>query len=329
MNVSREVRREDILVSICLSDIEPTAAAYAQVAEFARMLDARFRFREIVLVAKSSEQLQIMSLMKTTANLRLFIVRDGLSSYEERVVAAAEAIGDVVLVASLDQFESLDHVGMIEAAAADGQIVVGLRPEPRGLSRVLSLLLSVVGSAAGFRTGLRDGPTMAIPRTLLNQLLEHSDPDLAMRFIPRDPVFPVATVAPKPSQSAQRQTLSITQRLGLIEKLVLHMAPRILPIVALAAALLTCLGLVYTVYTVVVFVLLSTTQPGWVTISMIMGLTATFLGASILGLSIGIQRLLSLMRHRATDSVAREVNSVDLFGQVASELNVDRDRALG
>jgi hypothetical protein len=62
---------------------------------------------------------------------------------------------------------------------------------------------------------------------------------------------------------------------------------------------------------------------------MIMGLTATFLGASILGLSIGVQRLLSLMRHRATDSVAREVNSVDLFGQVASELNVDRDRAHG
>ncbi len=329
MNGSREVRREDILVSLCLSDIAPTADACAQVVEFARILDERFRFREIVLVAKSFEHQAIISWVKTISNLRLFVVRDGLSPYEERVVAATEAIGDVVLVASLDQLGSLDHVGMIEAAAADGQIVVGLRPEPQGLNRVLSLLLSVVGSAAGFRTGPQDGPTIAIPRTLLNQLLGHSDPDLAMRFIPRDPVFPVTTFASKPKHSGQRQVLSITQRLGLIEKLVLHMAPRILPIVALASALLTCLGLVYTVYTVVVFIFLSATQPGWVTISMIMGLTATFLGASILGLSIGLQRILSLMRNRATDSVAREVNRIDLFGQLASELNVDRDRTHG
>lgn len=329
MSLSTEARREDILVSICLSDMPPTPAALANVAEFASLLDARFRFREIVLVTKASEQKAFLPLVKAIPNVRLFVVREGLSPYHERVVAASEAIGDVVLLAGPEQFGTLDHIAMIEAAASEGRIIVGLRDGPRGLRRVLTLMLTAAGRAAGFLAGLQNGPTIAVPRTLLNPLLEHSDPDLALRFIPRDPAFPVATFAPKPGKSLPAETRSITRRLGLIAKLVLHMAPNALLIVTLASGLLTCLGVAYAVYVVGVCVFLPVIEPGWLTISTMLSLTAIFLGTSIFGLSIGVQRILSLLRHDTSDSVAQEVNRTDLFGQVAFELNVDLDRSHG
>ena len=319
-------RREDILVSVCLIDINASEAAFAEVAKFAKLLDAHFRFREIVLVVKSADHEAYLPLVRKVANLRLLLVREGLSSYSERVVSAVEAIGDVVLLAAPEQFYTLDHIAMIEAAADQGRIIVGLRAEPRGVNRLLSLALAVAGRVAGFRAGLRDGPTMALPRTLLNQLLDHSDPDLALRFVPRDPAFPSISVAASPVAIVPREKMPAARRIELIQKLVVHMAPLVLAVVTVSSALLTCAGLLYAVYVVGVWFLKPLIEPGWLTISVMLSLTSTFLGTSIFGLSVGLQRLLAILGRDSFDKVVQEVNQIDLFGQVTSELNVDLDR---
>jgi hypothetical protein len=319
-------RREDILVSVCLIDINASEAAFTEVAEFAQLLDAHFRFREIVLVVKAADHEAYLPLVRKVENLRLLLVREGLSSYSERVVSAAEAIGDVVLLAAPEQFDTLDHIAMIEAAADQGRIIVGLRAEPRGINRLLSLALALAGRVAGFRAGLRDGPTMALPRTLLNQLLDHSDPDLALRFVPRDTAFPSINVASSTVATAPREKRAAVRRFELIQKLVVHMAPLVLTVVTVISGLLTCLGLFYAVYVVGVWFLKPSVQPGWLTISVMLSLTTTFLGTSIFGLSVGLQRLLAMLRRDSFDNVVQEVNQIDLFGQVTSELNVDLDR---
>jgi len=280
-------------------------------------------------VAKAADHEAYLPLVRNVANLRLFLVREGLSSYSERVVASSEAIGDVVLLAGAEQFDTLDHIAMIEAAADQGRIIVGLRAEPRGFNRALSLALALAGRVAGFRAGLRDGPTIALPRTLLNQLLDHSDPDLALRFVPRDPAFPTSRVAASPATTAPREKRAAARRIGLIQKLVVHMAPLVLGVVTVISGLLTCLGLFYAVYVLGVWVLKPSVEPGWLTISVMLSLTTTFLGTSIFGLSVGLQRLLAMLRRGNIDNVAQEVNRIDLFGQVASELNIDLDRTHG
>jgi len=325
MTTPSPARREDILVSVCLSDVPLAPAAFDDIAAFAERLASRFRFYEIIVVTDSPRKVDFLTLVKRIPNTRLFTVREGLSPYRHRVVAASEAIGDVVLLATHDQFGTLDYITMIEVVADSGQIVVGLRPQPRGMNRALSVLLEGAGRAAGFRAGHQDGPTIAIPRSLLNPLLQHSDPDLALRFIPRDPMFPAATLASLPGKAMPAERHGIARRVELIDKLVLHMAPGVLRLVALSSALLSCIGVAYTVYVIGAWAFVPNIEPGWLTISMMMSLMAVFLGGSILGLSVGMQRILALLRRDAVDS-AQEVNRTDLFGHVAAELNVELHR---
>lgn len=322
-------QREDILVSVCLSDIEPSEASLAEVAALARALDARFRFREIVLVARSSDHEAFLPLVRQVPDVRLLLVREGLSAYGRRVIAASEAIGDVVMVAAADQFGTHDHVAMIEKAAELGRIVVGLREEPKGIDRFLSITLAALGRAAGFRTRLQDGPTIALPRTLLNQVLEHSDPDLALRFVPRDPAFPTSSAYARPGTVTRREKGGAARRLGLILKMVVHMAPLMLGVVSAASALLTVLGVFFALYVFGVWLFQPVVAPGWLTLSLMLSLSAVFLGASIFGLSVGLQQLLMLLKRNGIESAPREVNRIDLFGKVAAELNVDLDRSQG
>lgn len=320
-------RREDILVSVCLTDVPVATTAFAEIVAFADRLASRFRFYEIIIVTESTLKGEFLPLVKRIPNMRLFTVREGLSPYRHRVVATSEAIGDVVLLASQDQFGTLDHITMIECAANTGQIVVGQRPKPRGIGHALSVLLQAAGRAAGFRAGLQDGPTIAIQRSLLTPLLQHSDPDLALRFIPRDPMFPTATFAYLPGKIIPAEGHGIASRFQLIEKLVLHMAPRVLQLVALSSALLIGLGLAYMIYAIGVWAFVPKIQPGWLTISVIMSLVAVFLGGSIFGLSVGMQRLLALLRSDRFDHAAQEINRTDLFGHLVAELNVDMHRS--
>jgi hypothetical protein len=71
------------------------------------------------------------------------------------------------------------------------------------------------------------------------------------------------------------------------------------------------------------------TQPGWFTTSIVLSLTAFFLGCAILGLSMGLQKVIELLSGEANEDIVDEQASGDLFGQVMQELNVeiDTDRA--
>jgi hypothetical protein len=50
------------------------------------------------------------------------------------------------------------------------------------------------------------------------------------------------------------------------------------------------------------------------------------MGISILGLSLGLQQVLSQESKNNLEKIAHEINQIDLFGKVASDLNVDLDR---
>jgi hypothetical protein len=319
--MTRVVRREDVLVSICVSDLRATSDSFRELKAFAASLGTRFRFFEILLVTENTEA--FLPLVREIPNLRLLGLREGLSIYRHRVMAASEAIGDVVLVITRDQLGALDTIGMIEAAADSGRIVVGLRPEPGGISWLFSSVLSMAGRAAGFRAGLRDSPTIAFPRSLLNPLLEGSDPDLALRFIPRDPMYPVETWFSQSAAASVSEDSAIVRRLEMIGKIVIHMAPRVLLFVAVASGLLSLVGFLYALYVVSVWLIVPTIAPGWLTISLMMSLIATFMGSAIFGFSVGLQRILMLLNEQSLGATPHEINGTDLFGHVAEDLNVD------
>lgn len=320
----RITRRGDVLVSVCFGELSADAVAFDAVAALAAEVEARFRFHEIIVVAEESRQDEYFPLLHRVNNLRLFAVRDGTTFYRRRVIAAEEAIGDVVLLAHATELAGVEPVGMIERAADEQSAVLATRGS-KSTSRCLGALLVFLGRMADFNVNLRDLQTLALPRTFLNQLLAHPDPDLALRFPPRDVRVPLVLVEVAPGISVPRDA-GLRRRLLLLRKLLVYMAPRLLMAVTLTSALLAVVGSSFGLYVLGVWIMLDNVAPGWLTLSAAISLTAFFLGVSIMGLSLGLQQLLSRTNHDGLDGVAAEVNRVDLFGQVASDLNVHFER---
>ena len=75
-----------------------------------------------------------------------------------------------------------------------------------------------------------------------------------------------------------------------------------------------------------VWIFLDNLAPGWLTTSAMLSLSATFIGASILGLSLGLQQVLNDVSKRNPDKIINEINRLDLFSKVAFDLNVDLNR---
>lgn len=271
-------------------------------------------------------------LLERIENLRLFTVREGTGFYRRRVIAAEEAIGDVVLMSNVAELPYVDPLAMIERAADEQQAVLAIRGAGvvnRTLAAPLAIPLVALGRMAGFKVSRRDMQTLAVPRTLLNQLLAHTAPDLALRFPPRDVRVPLTFAPAAPDMPVLREAGQHRRRLALLQKLLVYVAPGLLMAVTLASALLAAMGFVYALYVLGVWIAVDDIAPGWLTLSAMLSLTAFFLGVSIMGLSLGLQQLLAREDRDAFDGVAAEINRVDLFGKVASELNVDleRDRA--
>lgn len=312
--------RDDLLVSVCFAEVRPDAATLAVLKALAARIATRFRYWELLLVADADAAAGFAPLMGVLPNVRLLKVRHGAPFYRRRAVAATEAIGDIVVLSSVDELDSLDLLEMIEAAEAAGSIVIGRRRS----NTLLNPALRALGGGAGFRVDARDMLTAAFPRTLLNRLLAHPDRLLALRFPPADHGIPVLWRDAAGGVASRRELQEIGRRINLIQRLMVSSAPRVLSLVSVLSVLVILSSLAFSVYAVVVWLTMPT-QPGWFTTSIVLSLTAFFLGCAILGLSMGLQKVIELLSGEANEDIVDEQASGDLFGQVMQELNVEID----
>lgn len=315
-------RREDVLVSVCFATMTPDAAGIAVLCDVARRIAARYRYWEILVVADADNGAAFEPVVEAVPNLRLVSVRSGTSYYRKRVVAAAEAIGDVVLLAATDEIPALAFEDMLDQARTGSCIVMARRSR----ASLSDPLIRALGGASGYRATTRDMLTAVYPRTMLNLILGYPDRQLALRFVPRDGAIPVSHVdAAAGSGPSPQAWLEVGRRLVLVQKLVVNSAPRVLMLISAASALVFAAGLLFALYVVVAWLSLATVQPGWLTISLALSMTASFLGAAIFALSCGLQRLLDIATPDLAGDVVCERSSVDLFSQVSADLNIELD----
>lgn len=315
--------REDILVSVCLGEMDRTPSDFALLADFATTMNARFRFWEIIVVASADEVDPLLHLVQDVANIRLIKVRHGTEFYRRRVIAAAEAIGDVVLLTTLAELPRIDVLAMIETAHADEGAVIAKTPSVPLMDRLIATPLVGLGRWAGFNVGIRDMQSIAVARTLLNQLLAHPAKELALRFLPRDVGVTYSYQTAQPAPQPTRSLRDFGRRLGLAQTLMINLAPRLLKLVTLISALTALMSFLFIFYIVVVWLVLPGIAPGWTSLSMMLAVTGFMLGCTSSALCLGVLFMLSRMSQDEFDDVAGEVNRVDLFGKVAADLNVE------
>lgn len=318
--------REDVLVSICFSDLPATDEAFTALRNLACHLDLRFRFREFILVVDDKSHEDYLQLVEQISDLRLFTIRPGNSYYDRRVIAAEEAIGDVVIVGNSEEIAHIDLLEMVEQATNQNVILLATRSIRHSVRGGLSTPITAIGRAAGFKVNLNDFQTIALPRSQLNQILSHSDPELALRFPPRDPRLPVSFFSVENNVPFNGGFSHLKRRFQLLQKLLVYLAPTLLLLVTLSSTILTLLGISYATYVVGVWIFLDDLAVGWLTTSAMLSLSAIFMGVSILGISLGMQQILNQRDKNNFEKIAHEINRIDLFGKVKSDLNVDLER---
>lgn len=317
--------RDDILVSVCLPELGADPDAFAAVRAVADAIGRAFRFWEIVALVDAERTDAFRPLLGSVANLRLCSLRHGIGHYRRRVIVAEEAIGDIVVLARLDELAGLDVAALVARADATGNMVIPVRGDPSSLERSARSTLAALGWASGYKVDPRFLATVAIPRSLLNPLLRKPDAELALRFPPRDLAGSMSYL-PLPERGPRARTAGdLPRRIYLLQRLLVNIAPRLLIYVSLASGLLSLLGFAYALYVVGVWLTLDDVAPGWITLSAVTSATAVFMGTAIFGLSLGLQFLLQRLQGGAQDDVLEELNTIDVFAPVRDELNIEID----
>jgi hypothetical protein len=321
----RGERREDVVVSACFSDLPASDHTFTVLRNLAASLDTQYRFREMILVVEDDAREAFLPLVEQITDLRLFVVRKGTEYYERRVIAAEEAIGDIVLIGQIDEVAAMDVLAFLARAESSKAIAIANRFVRRPVKDMIAWPFRALGKLAGFRVDPSDFQTIAMPRTLLNPILAHDEPRLALRYPPRDPRLPIAGFRVDADVAARSAWRDIPRRAALFQTLLVYLTPIILSAVAISSSVLALVGLAYAAWIVGAVLLVDELAPGWLTTNAMLALSAVFMGLSTLGLSLGLQHLLKLHSRAAGSDAPEEINRIDLFGKVASDLNVEND----
>jgi len=214
-------------------------------------------------------------------------------------------------------------VALVQQAERSNAIVQAVVATHRTTRAGLHSPLALLGRLAGFNVKLSNLQTIAMPRAMLNLLLGQSEPQLALRFPPRDPRLKVVdhTISSKVGQGAVLRRFP--RRMQLLQKLLVYLAPSLLVLVAIASTVLTCLGIGFAIYVVAVWMVVDDLASGWLTTSAMLSVSAVFIGLSILGLSLGLQHIFAQTVRSGRTRVPEEINQIDLFSKVVSDLNVE------
>lgn len=314
--------REDVVVSVCFSELVASPATFAALRTLAATLDGAYRFREIILVVDDTQREAFLDIVREVPNTRLFVVRRGTEYYDRRVIAAEEAIGDLVILGNLDEIAALDVLAFLKAAEGENAVTMAFRPARRPFKRLMAWPFIALGKLAGFNVDPAEFQSIALPRTLLNLLLSHDEPRLALRFPPRDPRLPREWFRTAVNIPGRHAFTGIGRRLALLQTLLVYLTPTLLSVVAISSGLLTLVGLAYAGWIIGAVLLVDALAPGWLTTNAMLAVSAIFMGFSTLGLSLGLQHLLKQQRRLKCALVPEEVNRIDLFQQVAFDLNV-------
>lgn len=315
-------RRDDMLVSVGFTLVHPTESSLDFVRYLQGILDAAFRYWEILVIADAEEAVGLAPLFDVVSNLRLIKVRQGTTAYRRRFIIAQHAIGDVVAITSGNEAAGLDLVAMIESSINEASLVISRRRS----TSIFDPVIKALGKASGFEVSTRDTQTSVYPRKLLDMLAARHDKDLALRFAPRDPSINIIEVLRVKGHIIERRGLRGTrQRMSLVQKLFVNLASRILGYLTIFAALVAFAALVFTAYVFGVWFFVDSIQPGWITTSLLLTGTGAFLGLSVFCLASGLQLIIDLLSPDTGRDVIDEKSTVDLFSDVMTELNVDED----
>ncbi|MCI5043258.1 MAG: hypothetical protein MRY72_01050 [Aquisalinus sp.] len=313
--------RKDYLLSLVLVETSLPDGFGHDLKPVLSNLAQSFQYWEIVIVI-SGIQVSSQELGEHFANLpnvRVLCVWDRAGYYRLRTLGASEAIGDVVIISTLEEARISDLPGLADQSRNTGEPVVVGRPKSLD---AFSPMRTSLSSLTGYKLLKSDTHTAAFPRHDLNRILEMPTADLDLRFERQDAMTPRRRISANRSVSWPVRKGHILQRFALISDLIASSAPRALSAISLLSAIVAVASLLYCTYAIIVYFSGIEVQDGWLTISLVLGLTSFFLSCALGALSLGLVAILDRLSGGRQQVVLEEFSNTDFFRET-NDLNVD------
>lgn len=312
--------RDDILVSVGVADEYGPRVTIPHLIELVRVLEDAFAFHEVLYVVPERRQGELAEMSESIANLpnlRVVLVSETTRYYRRRLIAAREAIGDVVALYDPNEMNPADLPALLTQAWDRNEIIAGRMPPRAGLG----LTYRVLSFGSRYRVTERAARSIIFPREWLGNLLARRSAVIDLRFEARLPIVPY-----RPFDLARRATRNGQQshRYELLVEIIQSDASRYLKGYALAGMIVAGGALVYILYAVAILLMRSHVQEGWFSNAVTLGGSTAFIALGMSLLAIAFVALLDAQQSADDRSVVGEISHVNYFKN-ARESNVEGD----
>ena len=100
-------KNDEVFVSVCIPDEVASDKTILKILTLNKILAENFEYWEVLVLCFADEEMQLFSegLLSETKNIRILQLGEDANYYKKRYVLANEAIGDIVLIAALDEID--------------------------------------------------------------------------------------------------------------------------------------------------------------------------------------------------------------------------------
>jgi len=310
----------DYFVSLCLAQENSVARELEAISVLARTCGRHLKYWEIVYVIGESDRSAIHRALDGLAaikNLRIVLVRDAVGYYRRRVVAATEAIGDVVVLTSFNELAAVDVTAFAAAAAKNDQVVIGRRA---GSNSIRFFTHWLIGRVCNHRVNDRDLKTIALPRSRLVPILLRPTASIDLRFEPKRGV--ARYLRKELRLTSTGGEAGLRQRLDLLTEIIASSAARFLNAIAVLSGLVFAFAVSYAIYAVAVMLLRDNVQPGWFSTAIVQSGSTAFVSLGLAVIALGIATIVDRIEGGVRQDFVDELGNISLNDR-AHDLNVE------
>lgn len=310
--------RSDILVSVGVVDENEPSRSIPRLAEVIEKLTSAFQYFEVLYVVGERFRGELEAMAEQISgltNLRIILTSEGTHYYHRRLIAAREAIGDVVSLLDLDELGVEELAEKMGESKDRNEVLAGrhLAQLPGGWTyRLLSLASHYIITAQAART-------IIFPREWLNALLARRTAVLDLRFQARLPLtrYRHFDIVKKPKKDS-----GFSGRYELMNEIMLCDAPRYLKGYAVLGFLVVLGAIAYIAYAVAVIALRRHVQAGWFSGAVVEAGSTAFIVLGMSLISLALVTALDILQATSNRIVVAELSNTNFFNK-ASRRNVE------
>jgi hypothetical protein len=313
---------ESNLISTCIvCDSNDVKYSIYELKKLSKNLESSFLYYELIVLVDKSASNEFIQNLNSINNLRILISKTSFNQYEKRKIIALEAIGDFILLTSINELDSINPIKIINNSIKNDSLALQSNGGSSIIEKILFLPLKTLGRILNLHINDNYTKTMVFTRSILNEILNSDYNVLLLRFPPKK--FYSSKDIAKTSKKIERNYDNLSDKLSIIYMGLLKLSPKILKFSTIFSLITLLISFFYLAYILFVWVKIENVQSGWITTSLSVSGISIFLSYSFFIITIAIQHLLSKYNKKINEDLYYEISSFNIYEKAKNNLNIE------